>query len=264
MLKLFTVLYVVCSVYTSTPEIDPEIAVKCITSEEPSAEIAELVRLPEVDEALKGLGYFRDEAGVDELLFRNAVLRFQSDHNMIVNGGWDEDSAAVLRERLLDRDFSFTDKVASVPSKQYWITVNKTKRILTLYKSDTVAAKYPVAIGKPASLTPEGKFTIANRIKNPAWGGGGYAKPVQGGSPQNPLGYRWLGLSIKGGGQYGIHGNNNPYSIGLDVSLGCIRMINHDVEELFELVSTSIPVWVGSEKLLSEWGVRQDTYKAGT
>ena len=50
----------------------------------------------------------------------------------------------------------------------------------------------------------------------------------------NPLGTRWIGLSRKG---YGIHGTNNPRSIGRRASHGCIRMRNRDVEELFEMVA---------------------------
>jgi lipoprotein-anchoring transpeptidase ErfK/SrfK len=51
--------------------------------------------------------------------------------------------------------------------------------------------------------------------------------------PSNPVGTRWMGLGYKG---YGIHGTNHPESIGHAASHGCIRMRNHDVEELFELV----------------------------
>ena len=50
---------------------------------------------------------------------------------------------------------------------------------------------------------------------------------------EQPLGTRWLGLSIKG---YGIHGTNNPASIGKNASHGCVRMRNRDVEELFGMV----------------------------
>jgi len=57
--------------------------------------------------------------------------------------------------------------------------------------------------------------------------------------PANPLGTRWMGLGYKG---YGIHGTNRPHSIGKAASHGCIRMRNHDVEELFELVQVGDPV----------------------
>ena len=56
-----------------------------------------------------------------------------------------------------------------------------------------------------------------------------------------------MGLSIPHG-NYGIHGTNNPSSIGGYVSNGCIRMYNHDVEELFPRVSIGTPVEIISGK----------------
>ncbi len=79
--------------------------------------------------------------------------------------------------------------------------------------------EYPVAIGKPSTPTPTGAYKIMTKIVNP----GGI------------LGTRWLGLDIPNG-PYGIHGTNNPSSIGQEISNGCIRMFNQDVEALFELV----------------------------
>jgi lipoprotein-anchoring transpeptidase ErfK/SrfK len=76
--------------------------------------------------------------------------------------------------------------------------------------------------------TPEGKFTIVNKVEDPIW----YKldKQYPPGSPKNLLGTRWMGLNQKG---YGIHGTRNPKSIGMALSHGCIRMHNRDVEELF-------------------------------
>jgi lipoprotein-anchoring transpeptidase ErfK/SrfK len=62
--------------------------------------------------------------------------------------------------------------------------------------------------------------------------------------PSNPLGTRWLGLSVKG---FGIHGTNVPQSIGKNASHGCIRMRNSDVEELFELVQVGDAVEIYNE-----------------
>lgn len=95
----------------------------------------------------------------------------------------------------------------------YTITVNTKSRILTLYRNNKWVKSYPVAVGRLSTPTPKGTFKIINRAVNP---GGVY-------------GVRWLGLNKKG---YGIHGTNNPYSIGKAVSNGCIRMYNEDVLEL--------------------------------
>lgn len=217
-------------------------------------------RYQEVDYqvALADFGYIRQEYG-SEIDLRNGILRFQSQHNLIVDGIFGPQSQTALEQFLITESFIYPDVVEKAPTEAYWITINKTKRVLTLYQGTQVVKKYPIAQGKNDSLTPVGKFTIVNKVVNPYWGGAGVAKPVQGGSPQNPLGYRWMGISYGGGGRYGIHGNNNPRSIGTNASLGCVRMINSDVEELFDIVPISTIVWIGSDEKLREWGVSQDS-----
>jgi len=214
-------------------------------------------------EELKKLGYCKVISDDKDLVIRNEVIHFQSDLNLEVTGVWDENCLSALRKRIKDVSFSFTDKITAPPTNDKWIVINKASRIITLYTGKNVLKKYPVAVGNPPSLTPSGKYEIANKIIDPAWGGGGYAQPVSGGSPDNPLGHRWMGLSINGGDRYGVHGNTAPYSIGTDASHGCIRMVNQDVEELFDLVAISTPVWIGKSEELVEWGVSQNSYFAG-
>lgn len=209
---------------------------------------------------LQNLGFFKEDSTDKSLNLRNAVIRFQSNFNMAITGTWDENCMNLLINRLNDTEFVQSDAITVTPPTGKWIVINKTKRILTLYQNKEVIKKYPVAIGNPPSLTPNGKYTIVSRVKNPVWGGGGYAKAVKGGSPENPLGYRWMGLSYGNGSRLGIHGNNSPYSIGKNISHGCIRMINSDVEELFNLAVTSMPVWIGTEKELNDWGISQLEY----
>lgn len=79
-----------------------------------------------------------------------------------------------------------------------------------------------------------------NKIKNRPY----YAGNIAGGSPNNPLGDRWLGLNARGtwGTTYAIHGNNNPASIGKYVSAGCVRMYDEQVQWLFDTVTVNTPV----------------------
>lgn len=249
-----------------TPIVVEETAPEMVVEPEESASEKEDLEAPPAvprDEdfqiALEDLGYLRQEYG-KEIDIRNGILRFQSQHNLVVDGIFGHQSNTALRKLLGEEAYAYPDVVEEAPSIGYWITINKTKRILTLYKGKAVIKKYPVAQGKSQSLTPEGKFTIVSKIVNPYWGGAGVAKPVPGGSPKNPLGYRWLGISYGGGSRYGIHGNNSPLSIGTNASLGCVRMINADVEELFEMIPLSTIVWIGSDDKLQEWGIRQESY----
>ncbi len=208
---------------------------------------------------LAQLGYYKKDDN-EAINLRNSIIRFQSDHNLQVDGVWGEASQLNLDKRIETGEFNYKDRILKPPSEGKWVVINKTKRILTLYQGDKVLKKYPVAVGNPVSLTPDGQFQIANKVKNPAWGGGGYSKPIKGGDKSNPLGLRWIGVSYKDGGRIGMHGNISPNSIGLSVSHGCIRMINSDVMEFFEMVSVKEYVWIGTEDVLKKWGVTQEEY----
>jgi lipoprotein-anchoring transpeptidase ErfK/SrfK len=116
------------------------------------------------------------------------------------------------------------------------IVISIPKKQLTLFEGDLVVETYDVAVGKPSTPSPVGSWKIVNRIDHPTWCAHG--KPVKPG-PRNPLGTRWIGLSKSG---YGIHGTNEPDSIGKAASHGCIRMRNEDVEELFALVEPGMRV----------------------
>jgi lipoprotein-anchoring transpeptidase ErfK/SrfK len=109
-------------------------------------------------------------------------------------------------------------------------------RKIVLMEDGRVVKVYPIAVGKNSTPSPNGNFHIASRVVKPTW-----YKPGKtvGPGPANPLGTRWMGLGFKG---YGIHGTSMPNSIGQAASHGCIRMRNHDVEELFELVQVDDPV----------------------
>lgn len=136
-----------------------------------------------------------------------------------------------------------------------FIIINKSNNTLYHLSGKEIIKRYPVATGKAPEYTPEGKFTIVTKFVNPYWGGAGKYKPVKGGAPNNPLGKRWMGLSIKGGGSYGIHGNSDKESIGKYVSLGCVRMYNQDVEILYQLIDKGTAVWIGNEIKLKEYGI---------
>jgi len=208
--------------------------------------------------ALRELGFTKGEYNNVQLDNRNGLLRFQSEHNITVDGKIGKETRGALLKRMIEGEYNYTDVVSSPPSNKQWIAVNKTKRILTLYNGKEVVKKYPIAQGKDSTLTPEGKFTVVRKTINPSWSYDG--KSAKGGASDNPLGKRWIGISHGGGGAYGVHGNNAPYSIGTDASLGCVRMINADVEELFEIVQTNIPIWIGTNEKLKSWGVQQESY----
>ncbi len=122
------------------------------------------------------------------------------------------------------------------------IVVSIPDRKLAVLESDQVVKVFDTAVGAPRTPSPEGAFKIVQRVIDPTWYTKGRIVPPGKG---NPLGTRWLGLSIKG---YGIHGTNAPSSIGRNASHGCIRMRNRDVEKLFEMVSVGDAVELHAER----------------
>ena len=117
------------------------------------------------------------------------------------------------------------------------IVINVPAFSLSLYAGDRLVQRYAIAVGTMVKPTVFGETSIINRVVDPTW----YPKgrpPVPPG-PENPVGTRWLGLSVE---DLGIHGTNAPWSIGKPASSGCIRLENADVEELFDLVRVGTPV----------------------
>ncbi|MFA5500333.1 MAG: L,D-transpeptidase family protein, partial [Candidatus Omnitrophota bacterium] len=121
-------------------------------------------------------------------------------------------------------------KKIKVHNEKFNIIVDKSQNILTLKSADKVIKTYHVSTGLNNS-TPVGNFKIINKIVDPPWYTAGTV--IQPDSPKNILGTRWLGLSAQG---YGIHGTTEPQSIGKQVTSGCIRMKNIEVEELYQIV----------------------------
>jgi lipoprotein-anchoring transpeptidase ErfK/SrfK len=122
------------------------------------------------------------------------------------------------------------------------IVVSLEDRKLALVEDGQIKKVYTVAVGKPTTPSPTGKFTIARRAKNPTYSHDGKTVPP---GPGNPVGTRWMGLSVKG---YGIHGTNEPKSIGKAASHGCIRMARRDLEEMYEMVSVGDTVELVGER----------------
>lgn len=107
----------------------------------------------------------------------------------------------------------------------YSIQISVGKRRLTLFNKGKLVKIYPIAVGKMLTGTPTGDYVIVNRQMNPG----------------GPFGVMWLSLSKKG---YGIHGTNDPSSIGKAVSHGCVRMHNRDVLQLAGMVPNGTRVTI--------------------
>lgn len=118
------------------------------------------------------------------------------------------------------------------------VVINIPAFTLYLYEQGVQTRAYPIAIGNELNPSVLGETKIINKVVDPTYYPSNDTPPIPPG-PDNPVGTRWLGLGLPG---YGIHGTNNPRSIGSAASAGCIRMHNWAVEELTEVVTINTPV----------------------
>lgn len=135
-----------------------------------------------------------------------------------------------------------TAKPAGVDRVKRVVVVSIPDRKLAVLEDGEVIASFPIAVGAVASPSPTGEFQIVSRVANPTYYKPGTVIPA---GKDNPVGTRWLGLSQKG---YGIHGTNVPKSVGHAASHGCIRLRNHDVEQLFAMLQVGDVVQIRGER----------------
>jgi hypothetical protein len=125
-------------------------------------------------------------------------ILFNPFSNLIVNATSDSDTSSLCFKILVD--------------------LNDSKLFLIKCSSGEVIKEFPIAGGKYSTPSPIGTWSIIEKAK---WNKG--------------FGTRWMGLNVPWG-KYGIHGTNKPLTIGSAASLGCIRMLNKDVETLYSIV----------------------------
>lgn len=117
----------------------------------------------------------------------------------------------------------FPPKITAPNELTLIIDVHRCKMLV--FQGTQVIRTFTVAVGTPDTPSPIGTWKITRKEKD--WGSG--------------FGARFMGLDVTWG-QYGIHGTNKPWSIGSRASHGCIRMMNNDVCELYDLVQVGSPV----------------------
>ena len=126
------------------------------------------------------------------------------------------------------------------------ITVDRGHFRLRLFKRLALVKSYGIAVGRAGLATPAGLYHVQEREVNPSWHvpnsawAGALAGQTIPPGPNDPIVARWLGL----GGGIGIHGTNEPFSIGSAASHGCIRMLPSDVIALYPRVPLGTPVFI--------------------
>lgn len=119
-------------------------------------------------------------------------------------------------------------------------SISKSNHLMHIYLQDVYVKTMRVALGADGR-TPVGKWRVANHQVNPGWTDPRTGKRWHPDDPANPIGDFWIGLEGVEGpavGQvgYGIHGTNEPDTIGKDVSLGCVRLGEQDIAFAYKLL----------------------------
>jgi len=127
----------------------------------------------------------------------------------------------------------------------YYITVDRSSYELRFYKDLKLQETYSIAVGTVGFETPAGLYHIQNKAVDPAWsvpewGGSLAGQVIPGGTAQNPLKERWLGIYDGAG----IHGTDDVASLGSSASHGCIRMAIPEVIELYDQVPVQTPIYI--------------------
>ena len=134
-------------------------------------------------------------------------------------------------------------------------------RIYYFPKGESIVRTWPISIGRVGWETPLGKTSIVRKKARPTWyppdsireeaaRSGDPLPRIVGPGPGNPLGSHALYLGFP---QYLIHGTNKPFSIGMRVSHGCVRMYPEHIVELYELVEPGTPVTLVHQGVKAGW-----------
>jgi lipoprotein-anchoring transpeptidase ErfK/SrfK len=128
---------------------------------------------------------------------------------------------------------------ARLGSTDVWIRVDRSRRELTLRRDKRVLRRLPVAVGRPGTETPLGRFAVTDRLRTK--------------SPDSPYGCCAVALSghqtkllpgWPGGDRLAIHATPNPETVGAPASLGCMRAHDRDIRVLMRRVPLGAPVVV--------------------
>lgn len=173
-----------------------------------------------------------------DLLFSNVVTKDTVTH--VVEKG---DTLGILAKKygttidLIKKKNNLKNNIIRIGQKlviwtsPFNIYVDKSQNILMLKNGDEIIKIYRVSTGENNS-TPVGEFKVATKLVDPVWFNRGVIVPPE--SPENALGSRWMGFDIQG---YGIHGTIEPETIGQQITAGCVRMRNEEVEELYGIIT---------------------------
>jgi lipoprotein-anchoring transpeptidase ErfK/SrfK len=189
-------------------------------------------------------GVVAPQASADGVSVRQAALRHAVRRTLLSTGPRHPVS---VKTRVLHPDVTSDELAARYPAV---LVVHRSSFTLSLYRNLKLARTYSIAVGMQGLETPAGLYHIQNKAVDPAWtmpnsdwvAPADRGKVVPGGSPENPLKARWLGI-YAGAGIHGIDPSEYG-TIGHAASHGCVRMRIPDVIDLYQQVPVGAPIYI--------------------
>jgi lipoprotein-anchoring transpeptidase ErfK/SrfK len=200
---------------------------------------------PAVDASLDLTGgTVNTKPSVDGVTVRQAALRHAVTRTLLSTGSR---HPVDVKTSVVEPKVTSDQLAAKYPAV---LILHRNSFTLSLYKNLKLAKTYTVSVGMQGRETPAGLYHIQNKAVNPAWtepysdwvAPADRGKVVPGGSPENPLKARWLGI-YNGAGIHGIDPSEYG-SIGHAASHGCVRMRIPDVIDLYPQVPVGAPIYI--------------------
>jgi lipoprotein-anchoring transpeptidase ErfK/SrfK len=173
-----------------------------------------------VQARLRDIGYEIEPDGVFSQSTSEFIRLFQVANNLVEDGQVTQE----VWERLM-KEAEEPCLTQSEGEGKVRIEIDVVKHNLIVFSDGQQIKKFPVCVGKSSTPTPLGEWKVVRKSLNTG----------------GPFGSRFMGLNVPWG-TYGIHGTNQPHSIGGSLSHGCIRLRNKDVEALYPLIPVGTTV----------------------
>ena len=148
--------------------------------------------------------------------------------------------------------FTLVPGINATSASSRYIVVDKSYRLLLVKNGQSIEQVIPVCVGSSGeNETPAGNYAVVSIVHHPNWYFEGKTYAPYPGEPQNGLGVLWMGISKP---SYGLHGTNEPFSPGMNLSHGCVRMNNSDVTKLTDIsfIGEKVEIREGSQDNFSK------------